>query len=136
MPDVAVTMKWLGAGLQFEGGAIGGPRARFDGDGKAGPSPVTALLLALGGCMGADIIDISLKSRASISGLDISVEGDRASDYPRRYTAISMKFTAHGVSDEDEPKLQRALDMSRDKYCSVMHSLREDIPVEFSLVRA
>jgi putative redox protein len=135
MADVAVKLKWVGEGLQFEGGAVGGPVVRFDGNAKTGPSPLTTLLLALGGCMGADIVDISTKSRASIGGLDITVDGNRAADFPRRFTTISMKFTAHGVSDEDEPKLQRALEMSREKYCSVLHSLREDIAVDFSLVR-
>lgn len=136
MADVTVRVVWTGEGLQFDGGAVEGPQIHMDGAGKTGPSPLVALLLALGGCMSADVVDIATKSRATIGGLDLSLEGDRAADYPRRYTRIVMTFTASGVPSDDEAKLHRALEMSRDKYCSVLHSLRDDIAVESHLVFA
>jgi putative redox protein len=136
MADISVQLKWSGDGLLFDGGAVNGPQVRLDGNSVTGPSPMTALLLALGGCMAADIVDISVKSRTAISALDVTVEGDRATEMPRRFTRIAMRFIAHGVAAGDEPKLQRALDLSREKYCSVLHTLRPDLDIAFDLKRA
>ena len=133
MSDISVKLAWTGEDLMFEAGAVGGPQIRLDGNARMGPSPLATLLLAYGGCMAADIVDISVKGRTGLTGLEVSVEGDRAKDMPRRYTRIVMRFTAHGVGAADEPKLQRALELSREKYCSVLHSLREDIALEFEL---
>lgn len=91
------------------------------------------LLLSLAGCMGIDIVDIAKKMRVSIEGLDLRLEGDRAVEPPRRYTRIRILCDARGVSEEDRPKLQRAVDLSSEKYCSVLHSLRPDIPIETEL---
>lgn len=136
MADATVRLQWVGKGLEFEGGAPGGPQVRFDGDGKAGISPVQTLIAALAGCMGADVVDIAVKSRVQFSGLEVVVEGDRRADPPRRYTKIVIRITVHGAAEADRPKLQRALDLSRDTYCSVLHSIREDIPVDTELVLA
>ena len=134
MADVTVRLAWTGTDLQFDGGVAGGPQIRVDGNSATGPSPLSTLLLAYGGCMAADIVDITTKSRVGMSGLEVDVEGDRAADVPRRYTRIVMRFTARGVAAEDEGKIHRALELSREKYCSVLHSLREDMKLEFHLV--
>lgn len=94
---------------------------------------MAVLLLSLAGCMGADILDIGLKMRLPITGLEIGIEGDRRPEPPRRFTAIRMTCTVSGVAGSDRAKVQRAVDLSRDTYCSVMHSLREDIEVSIEL---
>jgi len=93
------------------------------------------LLLAIAACMGADIVDIMTKSRAPLTGLDIAAEGWRAPRPPRRYTGVRLTFTAQGVADEDSPRLERALDLSKETYCSVLHSLRPDIELTLRLER-
>ena len=108
----------------------------FDGDGKAGISPVQTLLAALAGCMGADVVDIAQKSRVQFTGVDVVVEGDRRTDPPRRYTKIVIRITVTGAAEADRPRIQRAVDLSRDTYCSVLHSIRPDIPVDTELVLA
>src|SRR5512147_1619906 len=123
MADNSVQLRWEGEALQFRGGRSGGPEIRIDSDGRTGPSPMQHLLLAVAGCMGADIVDIMAKSRAPVGGLQVVVEGWRAPQPPRRYTAIEVVIQAEGVSEEDSPKLERALALSRDTYCSVLHSL-------------
>ncbi|MEO5509330.1 MAG: OsmC family protein [Longimicrobiales bacterium] len=133
MADVSANISWTGESLTFEGGGANGPRIRIDGSGATGPSPLITLLLSFGGCMAADIVDISTKGRTQFSALEVAIEGDRATEVPRRYTRIAMRFTVAGANAEDEPKFQRALDLSREKYCSVLHSLREDIALEFNL---
>lgn len=135
MAATQVTLWWEGEGLRFRGGADRGPEVVVDGDGKAGASPMQQLLLSLAGCMAADMVDIMIKGRVPLAALEVRVEGDRAKSPPRRYTAIRMHFTAAGVTDADAPKLERALELSRTTYCSVLHSLRPDAEVTFALER-
>jgi putative redox protein len=133
MADVAVTLRWTGRGLVFRGGRVGGgaaPEAVVDGDGAEGPSPMQTLLLALAGCTGADVVDMLGKMRVRLEGLDVRVEGERAPEAPRRYTAVHLHFVARGLAAEAEPSLRRAVELSREKYCSVLHTLRTDVVVE------
>ncbi len=136
MADVTATLAWAGEGLKFDGGATDGPQIRMDGSGVTGPSPMAVLLLAFGGCMAADIVDIASKGRTTMTGLDVGLEADRAAEPPRRFTRVVMRFTVQGANAADEPKFQRALDLSREKYCSVMHTLRSDIDLDFTIVLA
>jgi putative redox protein len=131
--DVRAELRWSGGQLRFAGNRLDGPEIRVDGDGAAGPSPMTLLLLSLAGCMGADIVDICTKMRLPLGGLEIAIEGDRRAEPPRRYTAIRMTCSVSGVDVSERAKVQRAVDMSRDTYCSVMHSLRDDIEVSIGL---
>jgi len=89
-----------------------------------------SLLLALAGCTGADVVDMLDKMRVHLEGLDVHVEGERAPEAPRRYTAVRLHFVARGLSPESEPGLRRAVELSREKYCSVLHTLRTDVVVE------
>lgn len=129
MADVAVALRWTGEGLRFDGGAEGRPWIRVDGSKETGPSPMQLLLLALAGCMGADIVDILGKMRVPLEALELRLEGDRAPEPPRRYLRIRILCETRGVSEEDEPKLRRAVALSEEKYCSVLHTLRPDCEI-------
>lgn len=135
MPDVDVSVAWTGHGLQFNasGGAL--IPILVDGDGRLGPSPVESLLIALASCMAADIIDIGGKMRLPIESLTVRATGMRNPVPPRRYLSAVLQFTVGGVADVDAPKLTRALELSEEKYCSVMHTLRRDMEVTTELVR-
>lgn len=129
MADSQIHMRWLGEGLRFEAEHPSHTNFKTDGDGKTAHSPVQSLLLALAGCTGADVIDIVTKMRVPISGLEMFVEGDRNSEPPRFFKAIRMRYVARGVAPEDRAKVERAIELSHEKYCSVYHSLRKDISV-------
>jgi putative redox protein len=133
MAGVEVTLSWQGEGQHFHGGKAGGPQVTIDGDGKQGPSPMTALALALAGCMAVDVLDITQKMRLPVSALDVRVVGERRDEPPRRYTALLLKYRVGGVGAADEEKVWRAIELSREKYCSVWHSLREDIALNVEL---
>lgn len=133
MADVSVALTWTGTGLQFSGGRAGGAQVLLDSEGRTGPSPIDALVLALAGCMAVDVLDITRKSRVGITGLNVTVAADRRAEPPRRITAVRQTFRTTGVAKSDEAKLTRAIDLSREKYCSVLHSLREDIEMSFEL---
>jgi putative redox protein len=93
------------------------------------------LLLSLAGCMAVDIQVILERSRVPLTGLEVEVEGERAQAHPRRYTRIRLLCRVEGPGEEDQGKLDRALQLSRDKFCSVLHSLRADIDVEIEVHR-
>lgn len=134
MADVDVALRWLGDGLRFEGGAVGGPVTAVDGDGRWATSPVNLLAISLAACTAADVVDILGKMRVRLEALAVNVEGERRPEPPRRYTRIRLEYRVRGVPAEDEPKLQRAVTLSHEKYCSVLHSLREDIELTTAVV--
>jgi putative redox protein len=129
MADLTVELEWAGGGMRFRGGSPGGPQIELDGDGEAGPSPVTALVMAIGGCMAADIVDIGTKMRLPLRTLRVILEADRRPEPPRYLTAIRMRFIVEGVAEAERTKVQRAVDLSKDTYCSVLHSLRSDADI-------
>jgi putative redox protein len=104
-----------------------------DGRSTAAPSPMEDLLIGLASCMGIDVVAILEKMRVPLRSLAVRVEGDRRRDPPRYFTAIRIEYRVGGVAGTDRDKLQRAVDLSRDTYCSVLHSLRSDIEVSIQI---
>jgi len=107
-------------------GRAGDATMVLDSAGKAGPSPVQALAFAVAGCMGMDVVYILQKGRHDLKGLKISLSAERAQEDPHRITALTIDFTVTGDIPKDQ--IQRAIDLSHEKYCSVWHSMRQDIP--------
>jgi putative redox protein len=127
-----VEVRWTEA-LRFEAAGERGARAVLDSAGAGGPSPMEALLMALASCMGIDVVDILEKMRVPVDGLAVRAEGDRRADPPRRFTALRLVYAVTGVPEGDHDKLQRAVDLSRDKYCSVLHTLHPDIDLSIRI---
>jgi len=130
MSDVAVSLRWRGSGLVMDATTPESLRVSLDSKRIEGASPPQLLLIALAGCTSIDIIDIAAKMRVDLDSLEVEIEGDRAPEPPRRYTAIRATYRVGGVDETDQNKVRRALALSEDKYCSVRHSLATDI--EFS----
>lgn len=125
-----VRLSWLGSGRSYEGrSGVGDPATIIDGDGARGPSPMDTVLLGVAACMGIDIQEILRKSRVPLEELDFIVRGSRAADHPRRYTRIDLDIALSGPRPGDEARVGRAVELSRDKYCSALNSLRTDIRV-------
>ena len=129
-----VTLRWREK-LVFEGGGSGRPPMLVDGDSRAASSPVEVLLLAAAACSGADVVPILEKMRIVLRSLDVDVEGTRREEHPRRFTAIHFRFRVSG-DGVDEAKVRRAVDLSLEKYCSVMASLAPDIRVDYDVTIA
>ena len=127
-------MRWTEQ-LQFEGGAPGRPRILVDGDSRAATSPVELLLLAAATCSASDVVVILQKQRVKLAALDVTVRGTRRETEPRRYTAIAFTFTIRGEG-ADETKARRAIDLSLEKYCSVVASLAPDISISYDVTIA
>ena len=107
------------------GGTSGDITMTLDSDGAAGPSPMQALAFSLAGCMAMDVVHILQKGRHDLRGLRADLSGARAQDTPHRFTAVTLHYTVNGDIPGDA--VERAIELSRDKYCSVWHSLRQDI---------
>lgn len=125
-------LTWTG-GLRFSAGKPGGPQVTIDGDGEISPSPVTTLLCAAGACSGADVVSILEKKRIELTRCDIDVGGRRAADYPKRYLELWLTFRLAGKG-LTESAARRAVDLSVQKYCSVLLSLNPDIPIRTEVV--
>jgi putative redox protein len=134
-PIAEIGMRWTGDGLRFEGGAAGRPAILVDGDSKAATSPVELLLLAAATCTASDVVLILEKQRVRLTSLDVSVRGTRREKQPRRYTAIAFQFAIRGAG-ADEAKARRAIDLSIEKYCSVIASLAPDIRISYDVTVA
>lgn len=130
MSSSEVRLRWRGDGLVFLGGVPGGPEITLDSDGKAGPSPTQALLLSLAGCMGVDVRMILEKSRVPLESLEVRIEAERVENPPRRFRSVRLTYRLRGPREEDRPKVDRAVQLSRDTYCSVLHTLRPDLALD------
>ncbi|MGE0103100.1 MAG: OsmC family protein [Blastocatellales bacterium] len=128
MSDVKIRMNWDG-GLKFTGLTANGHETRIDGDKEAGPTPMELLLEAIGSCSAIDVVVIMEKVRTPLQKLEISLEGNRHNPEPRYYTDVRMNFDAWGEGINHD-KLERAINLSIVKYCSVFHSLRPDTKFE------
>ncbi len=129
-----IALTWE-SGLVFRGGAPGGPEVVIDGDNAAGPGPMLSLLLAAAACTGSDVVVILEKMRVLLRQVRIEVSGVRREQEPRRYTSIHFDFHLAG-DGLDEPRARRAIDLSLDKYCSVVASLAPDISITYGLALA
>jgi putative redox protein len=122
-PPIQLSLAWDGE-LRFTGMTDRVPLV-IDGKSTAGPSPVEALALALTGCMAVDVADILQKGRHQLTRLVADIVAERAPEPPSRFTAVRLHFTVS--TDAPAHAIERAIELSHDKYCSVWHSLRQDI---------
>lgn len=130
-PPEVVALDWTGEDLEFVG-RRNGLVTTIDGHGKTGPNPVALLLESIAGCMASDIVDILHKGRQDLRGLTIEIEADRMEEPPRYIHAIRFAIRVAGAVEE--AKARRAVELSFGTYCSVWHSLRDDLTLEWDLI--
>jgi len=128
MSDMTVKLNWDG-GWRFTGVNAGGIETAIDGDSQFGASPVELLLEALGACVSVDVVSILEKMRTPAAKFEVTLEADRHRTEPRYLTGARMQFDVWGDGIAHE-KLVRAINLSISKYCSVYHSLRDDLKLE------
>lgn len=114
-----------------EGGLIRMDGTTSIGGLEGGFSPMQLLLAGVGGCSAVDIIGILKKQRQDLQDLTIEVEGDRQSRGEHtEFTNIHIKYIFTG--DLDESKVERAINLSLDKYCSVSKTLEKAADITHS----
>jgi len=93
-----------------------------------GPSPMEATQGALAACTGMDVVSILEKMRKTIRSFRIEVEVVRRDEHPRIYTDVTLVYHLDGP-DLDQPSVERAVELSQDKYCSVAAMLRPTVHI-------
>jgi putative redox protein len=130
-----LTVKW-NEKMAFSGTTPSGHEIKMDaapevGGENTGARPTELLLNAVAGCTGIDIISILHKMRLEPSSFQMDVKGERADDHPKKFTTINIHYALEG--DLPEEKVVRAIQLSKDKYCSVSHSLSAEISASYSI---
>jgi putative redox protein len=126
-PPVVADLVWTGD-LRFSAtsaASSGITGITIDGNSTAGPSPVQTLVFALAGCMAADVVHILTKGHHRLRALKAHLSGERAQEDPHRLIRVDLRFDIEGAVPQDAA--DRAVAMSREKYCSVWHSLNPAI---------
>jgi putative redox protein len=127
-PDIELDLEWLGdSRVRARAGSV---EITMDSPPVAGPSPVETLAMALAGCMAMDVLLVMKRGRYELQGLSARLVAERAPSEPRRIVKADLRFTLAG--DVPADRVARALQLSRDKYCSVWHSLRPDVELTTS----
>ncbi len=107
-------------------------RPEFGGEGM-GPTPTEAMFGALAACTAMDVVSILEKKRQTITSYRIEVEGERPpeGEFPRPYTHFRVKHILTGPN-LDPVAVARAIELSDEKYCTVMATLRDGARVSTS----
>ncbi len=129
---------WKG-GMSFIGINERGLKIKMDaapahGGDDLGPAPMEVFLHSLGGCTGMDVISILRKMREPVEEFFIEIEVERASEHPRVYTKVHLKYIFRG--DLDQKKVEKAIRLSSYKYCAITAMLRKtaDVTYEYQIL--
>lgn len=122
-PPTVANLSWKHA-LVFD--AVSGDTSLVvDSQGREGPSPMQTLAVSIAGCMSMDVAHILTKGRNTFRALRCEIVADRAPENPQRFTRVGIRFVVEG--DVPEDAVARAIQLSHDTYCSVWHSIRQDV---------
>ena len=135
-PIYKATVKYAGDEL-FIGTPPSGHAQLIDtkGDRRSAPTPVEMLLVAVAACTAADVISILIKKRQDVTAYDVEITGDRKEDHPRAFTAFHVHHIVQG-RNVSETAVERAIELSDTKYCSVSATVRPtaEITTSFEII--
>lgn len=128
-------VNWQG-GMCFEGISSSYHKIIMDtgkeqGGTDQGPRPTELLLMSLAGCSAIDVVHILQKMHLTIDNFDVSVEGDRAETEPKFFNEIRLTYILKG-SDLSKDKVERAIRLSQEKYCSIANNLNKVSKIVFA----
>jgi putative redox protein len=138
MADKTETKLTWKQGMAFEAELQGhhfGVDAATDEHGgqNLGPRPKALVLTALAGCTGMDVVSILSKMRVAFEAFDVSVEGELSAEHPKVYSKIHVVYRLKG-KDIDRTKVERAVDLSRTKYCGVSAMLKHTANITHEII--
>ncbi len=132
----SITVNWK-EGLSFEADVMG-HKITLDADtehgGKGrGPKPKPLMMLALAGCTGMDVVSLMEKMRVPFENLNIRVVGDITEDHPKRFVKMKIVYEISGKGIDVE-KIEKAVNLSQDKYCGVSASYKEAMEITHEII--
>jgi putative redox protein len=128
--EYPIEVVWEGD-MRYRGGPAGGPTHVVDGHRQAAPSPVDSVLVALASCSAIDVVEVLNKRRTPPASLSVSVRFSRAAVAPRRITDVHLTYRV--AADTAREHVERAVQLSFDRYCSVAHTIAPDTRVEWTV---
>ncbi|KAB7528555.1 OsmC family peroxiredoxin [Flagellimonas olearia] len=132
-----ITTKWLG-GMAFESNNPSGHNLRIDagpddGGEGSGLRPKALMLSGLAGCSGLDVASLIKKMKLEVDDFTIETIANLTDEHPKYYDSVVIEYHFYG-SNLKEDKLQRAVDLSVEKYCGVMEMFRRFAQLEIKTV--
>jgi putative redox protein len=126
-----IEAEWKGGGAFIGSNPSGGTVQMGTLNEFPGISPMELILVGLAGCTGVDIVDILQKKRQPLQTLKVKVRGKKAEDFPKIYTEIEVTYLIWGEGI-DPTSVERAIQLSEEKYCSVSAMLRQAAKISTS----
>ncbi|AGO57323.1 OsmC family protein [Serratia plymuthica] len=124
-------VKWV-EGLTFLGESASGHQVLMDGNaGDKAPSPMEMVLMSVGGCSAIDVVSILKKGRNDVRDCEVKLTSERREEVPRVFTHINLHFIVTG-KDLTDNIVERAVNLSAEKYCSVSLMLNKAASVTHS----
>ncbi len=131
----SITTTWQG-NMAFSS-RVGNHDVRTDaspehGGESSGPSPKMLMMTALAGCTGVDVVSILKKMRVELDDFSMTIESELTEDVPAVYASMHLIYQFAGT-DLDRDKLQRAVELSQDKYCGVSAMYRKIMDISWEI---
>jgi len=131
----SVNVKWID-GMAFEAD-VTGYKIMIDADQdhggqQKGPNPKPLMMVALAGCTGMDIVSLLKKMRVDYDELSIFIEGELSEEHPKKFEKMTVIFRLKG-NQIDRKKVEKAIDLSREKYCGVSASYKDVMEIKYKL---
>jgi len=135
MKKESINLQWL-EGMSFEA-EIDGFKVAIDADpefgGKnKGPKPKPLMMVALAGCTGMDFVSLLNKMGVNYKSLNIKIEGDLTEEHPKHFKKMKVIYELKG-ENIDIKKVQKAVDLSKEKYCGVSYSYKGVMELEYDI---
>ena len=122
-----IKTQWEG-NMLFNADTLGGnfkiDAAEESGGQGKGVRPKALMLTSLAGCAGMDIVSLLKKMRAEVDGMEINVSGELTDEHPKFYNKVTLEYIFYGT-DLKKDKIEKAIELSADKYCGVMEMFRQ-----------
>jgi putative redox protein len=104
-----------------------------DGGEDTGPSPKRLMLASLGGCTGMDIVSMLNKMKVAFSDFSVDIDADVRDEHPKIYNRVKITYKIK-MAPADKPKLEKAIALSQEKYCSVSAMFRSFAKLETEII--
>lgn len=109
---------------------------RIDSSGETGTTgvrPKALILSALAGCTAIDVHDILQKMRVEYTDFRIDVSGELTEEHPKTYHTVNLTYFIKLQHEEDKAKMEKAVNLSQEKYCGVSAMIRKFAALNFSI---
>ncbi|MCB0631421.1 MAG: OsmC family protein [Saprospiraceae bacterium] len=116
---------------------IDGHTTRIDSAGPdgedTGPSPKKLLLGTLAACTGMDVVSLLNKMRVPFSDFSIQTKADLTEEHPKVFTIVELIYRIKIEEERHQPKVEKAVKMSKERYCGISAMLAKNSPIEYRI---